>query len=556
MTVPPQPNQPPVPDGYGHLPGPPQQGYGRPHAGPNPYAQQPPHAGAPHPGHGYGYPQPPTVPQPYPVPGGPGGPGKPPRGKRTALVAAAVAAALALGTGGYFVLAGDDNDGAGGKPAAQGSAPADAGPSAGPSVDKGDGKGDGKGGGTEPDLNSGRKPGEDRVLWLKTNSVELPGGGAPAPAQWVVGDTVVKLAYKTVTGYAVTDGKERWSVTLPGTLCGATPNQASPDGKTVLAYKSGDSGESDCNQLKMIDLKAGKEGWTKEVPKEGIFDIMTSLTLAISGDTVAVSRVGSSSAFKVSTGDRLFARTEQPTTDPGGCKPETYAGGSKLVAVARCPDAGEELQGADPVTGRTTWHYRLPTGWRVSKIYSVDPVVIDATNKEKNERSIAVVGTDGKLRTQLSGDGKFAARCGLTLMDRSLQNCTGVVVDAATNTMYLPTEGRSNEIVAFDLGTGKSTWRTPAGPNREVIPLKVENGQLYGYLAGDDDKGGEVLSVPLGGGKATTVLRNPSAPAAKVENTMLSPQIDFVDGRLFLSSTHLAGSRDGSPEKLLMVFGK
>ncbi|WP_392891300.1 hypothetical protein [Streptomyces sp. LN699] len=72
MTEPPQPpNQPPTPSGYGHLPGPPQPGYGFPPQGANPYAQQPPTVPQQqaHPGYGY----PPPMP-PGPPPGGPAAP--------------------------------------------------------------------------------------------------------------------------------------------------------------------------------------------------------------------------------------------------------------------------------------------------------------------------------------------------------------------------------------------------------------------------------------------------------------------------------------------------
>ncbi|MBW5486708.1 outer membrane protein assembly factor BamB family protein [Streptomyces bambusae] len=555
MTVPPPPpNQPPGPDGYGHLPGPPQgYGYGYPQ-GPNPYAQQPqpqpqqqpqqPQGWGPYPGQGGGYP-PQTPPQTPPGQGG----GGPARNKRTpVIVAAAVAGALVLGAGAYFAFA----DGAGhDKPTAQGSAD----PSAPASPDKGDGKGDGKGAAPKPDINSGRKPGEDKVLWVQTNTVDLPGAGADAPAQWVVGDTVVKAAYKSVTAYGVSDGKERWTVLFPNKICTAT-HLTTTDGKTVLGYMDGQSENAKCNQLKMIDLKAGKEGWNKEVPSEGLFDIMVSPTLAISGDTVTVSRMGPTSAFKVSTGDKLWARTGEPTTDPGGCLPEKYAGGPKLIGVARCTDDGEEVQGSDPVTGKTTWFYKLPKDWKVSRVYSVDPVVVDVANKQKQERAIAVIGSDGKLRTQLSGEGSFNAQCDNVLLDRYLQSCWGAVVDTRANSIYLPTDGKSNEIVAFDLNTGKAKWRTPAEKDRRMLPLKAENGQLYAYVEAEKDKGGEVLAIPAAGGKPTTVLRNPSPPAATVENNIAAPQIDYADGRLFVSVTALRGSAKGVDEELLMAFGK
>ncbi|MFD3543109.1 PQQ-binding-like beta-propeller repeat protein [Streptomyces sp. NPDC058662] len=551
MTEPPQPpNQPPTPSGYGHLPGPPPSGYGQPPQGANPYAQQPqqppyaqqpqqPPYGAPQqPGPGYppAPPGPPTMP-----PGAPGAPGR----KATVLVAAAVAGVLVLGAGTYFAFFNDGDGKDPAPPVAQSSPPSGAEPSA--SVDNGDGSGDG---GAEADLNSGRKQGEDKVLWLKTSKVDGPGLGVGAKGQWVVGDTVAKTVWKSLVGYAVTDGKEKWKIDFPAEVCGVT-GQTTEDGKTVVVVKDGDGDGAVCNQMKMIDLKAGKEGWTKEVPKEGMFDIMTDASPTITGDTVAINRFISTSAFKVSTGDRLFAGSGSE-----GCKANSYAADKgKMIAVATCQDADStvEIQDADPATGKKTWSYRLAKGLKVTNVYSVDPIVVDVSDQAKKQRAIVVLGPDGKLRSQVTGEGNFASGCGLG--DRDLMTCRPAAVDG--DVLYLPTSpevGVGNEIVAFDLSTGKAKWRTPAGEKRTIRPLKAAGGQLVFYRQAGYDHAGEVLTVPAAGGTPTAVLRHPSGPAAEVENSFFSPLVHYADGRFFLSATRLQAK--GKDEKLLMVFGK
>lgn len=50
------------------------------------------------------------------------------------------------------------------------------------------------------------------------------------------------------------------------------------------------------------------------------------------------------------------------------------------------------------------------------------------------------------------------------------------------------------------------------------------------------------------------LLHNPSGAASKVESAFYSPELDYVDGRFFLSVTRLQA--DGKDEKLLMAFGK
>ncbi|MEU9377933.1 PQQ-binding-like beta-propeller repeat protein [Streptomyces sp. NPDC048255] len=543
MTEPPQPpNQPPTPSGYGHLPGPPQSGYGYPAQGDNPYAQQSPYAQQPQTQPvGYGFPPPPPGP-----PGmHPGAPGTPPKKKAVVWIAASVAAALVVGTVAYVgFLRGDDKDPK--QPVAQSSPPVDEKPSASPSVDKGDGSGDG---GQEGDLNSGRKQGEDKVLWLKTSKIDGPGSGVEADGQWVVGDTVAKSVWKSVTGYGAADGKEKWTLTFPAEICAVT-DQMTADGKTVVMYRDGESDTANCNQMRMIDLKAGKEGWSKEVPKEGMFDLFAGPNLSLTGDTVSVNRVTRASAFKVSTGDKLFA------TPSEGCQAGSYIGGNgKMIGIATCQDADHtvEVQDADPATGKTTWSFRLPKDFKVTSVYSVDPLVLDIGNEAKKERSIVVLGPDGKQRATVTGEGSFATGCGLSF-SRSLQ-CSSGLVDS--NTLYLPTApaaGTGNEIVAFDLGTGKVKWRTPAGDKRTLTPVKAEGGQLVAYREAEYDQAGEVVTVPAAGGTPTPVLRHPSGAAAPVESSFHSPRIDYVDGRFFISASRLLAK--GKDEKLLMVFGK
>ncbi|MFD8411684.1 PQQ-binding-like beta-propeller repeat protein [Streptomyces sp. NPDC059650] len=537
MTEQPQPpNQPPAPDGYGHLPGPPQSSYGTPPQGPNPYA----------------HPQPPTAPtgQPaysFPQPGATPGPGTPPGRRRTAAVAAvAVAGVLVLGAGGYALLAGGgEKDPA--TPVAQSSPPADAQASATP--DKGDGNGNGSQ--VSEDLNAGRKQGEDRVLWLKAPKVDGPGMGVDAEGQWVVGDTVVKRLWNNLTAYGAGDGKEQWTLAFPAPICSVTP-QTTADAKTVVLYRESTTEGALCNRMRMVDLKTGKEGWSKEIPSEGFLDIMTSPTLGMTGDTVAVSRGGSASAFKISTGDKLFG-----SGSAEGCKPGAYTlHNNKMIAISGCreKDGKGEVSGADPVTGKKTWTYQLPDGYKAVNVYSLDPVVLDIANQEKNQRAIVVLGPDGKHSATLSAEGKWANEC-IPAAGGSLEICNKTVVDGGT--LYMPTFAdvkKANEIVAFDLGTGKAKWRTPAGDSRILTPIRMENGQLIAYRSAEQDKGGEVVAIPAAGGAPTALLRNPSGTAAPIEASFYSPQIDYVGGRLYISVTHLrAQNKD---EKLLMVFGK
>ncbi|MFJ3712377.1 PQQ-binding-like beta-propeller repeat protein [Streptomyces sp. NBC_01267] len=544
------PQQAPQPGPYGQpqqAPGP----YGQPQAGPygqpqqGPYAQQPPQGPYGQQQGPYGYPQ-----QQYPgAPVPPQGGGKNPfKGKPGVIIGAAVAGLLVVGAGVYFAVGGGGDDK---KPVASDTKNSDDKPSPTGSVDRGDGTGDGRQG--NDDLNAGRKPGEAKVDWLQTNDVALPQNGAESYGMWFAGDTVVRAMYKKVVGYGVSDGKVKWTLPFDHAIC-AAPHQATADGKIVIAYKNNDTDKSDCNQLQVVDLATGKGGWKKEIPKEGLFDIMTSVELTIAGNTVTASRMGSSSAFSVTDGHKIFGKFE------GACQPDAFAGGSKLIAVEECtkngqPDATEQVQELDPATGKSKWTFGLPAGWQVKKVYSVDPLVIYSTNEKKKSWNISVLTHKGDRRSQLTTKDSFQPECGMSFIDRDLQGCTGTAADA--NTLYLPTEAKSgaNDVVAFDLNTGKEKWRVPADDDRTMLPLRMDGANLLAYKEPSYDGGGAVVSIPPTGGKATVVLQHPESTAS-IENSFFSKTVAYQDGRFFLMSGQVRGKKGDNTEKTMLVFGK
>ncbi|MEU0049291.1 PQQ-binding-like beta-propeller repeat protein [Streptomyces sp. NPDC006309] len=557
------PQAPPAQGGFGAPPPPvgpppqPQPGYG--------YPQQPgPYAGAPGP---YGYPQPPQQPGPYggpqpgyghpqqpPYPGAPGGPfpggpGKPASRKRTALIiGAAVAALLVIGGTVYAVTSGD-GDGGGGrkKPVAQGSDDPKQSASGTPTA---------AAAGDDPEnLNEGRQAGEAKVLWYKP-APDAPASGADAPGLWVSGDTVVKAAYKQVFAFGTQDGKNAWGpVAFPQKICAVTP-QKSADDKVVVAYMSGGSDRAKCNQLQQLDLATGEKGWSGEVADGGLFDSALTVELSVSGRTLMVGRSQSGTAYDIDSGKKLYDKKRYGEA----CFPAAFAGGTgRLIQVASCGvgtgNEHEEIQELDPATGKVRWTRPVKKGWEVSRAYSVDPLVVYLTNREKKAWNISTFTKDGAFRSEVKVDEKFAPRCGWAILERELQGCQGVVADA--DTLYLPTDSTTsaNEIVAISLSDGKAKWRVKSPANEPMTPVKIEDGKLVAYVRPSYDAGGQVVSVPLTGSSHSTtrLLRNPQG-GADAENSFYDGVVDFSGGRLFVSSGRLSGN-DASKEKLIMAFG-
>ncbi|MFJ4704764.1 PQQ-binding-like beta-propeller repeat protein [Streptomyces anulatus] len=535
--VPPQPQ----PGPYGQ----PSQAQAQPQPGPYGQPSRPP----------YGYPQPPTVPYGHPgsapssPPDGPGG-GRS-RGRVAALVAAVLAGVLVIGAGVWFAVGGDDADD--GKPVAKESAaPTKPGPEATPAAGA-------------DELNKGREDGEAKVRWVEKNGVDLPQGGAHVRGPWLTGDIVAKAMYRTASGHSAEDGTRKWSLRLPADVC-AAPTLPSPDGKVVIGLRADTSDGAPCDRLQMIDLTTGKAGWTATVERTGMQDGLSHIVMAINGDVVTVGRTTLTDAYRISDGKHLWG------TLPGTCQPYGLTSGDIALAAVDCrkrpsdDDVGdEEVRRIDPATGRTVWTYKVKKGWKVDRFYSVDPPVISLRQGELNEKwAIALLNPDGTYRAQpVPGKENFEVRCGEP--GENLDDCIGAAADS--DTLYLATKPAAgadgeltNSVVAFDLSTGKATWKVPAPPAQTLHPMRVENGQVLLYLTPPPTKealnGGGIMALGPQGGALRPVLRHP-ASAAKAVIGLFDPTIRFAGGRSLISSGYITAETDEEEMDLrtMIAFG-
>ncbi|MFE7040665.1 PQQ-binding-like beta-propeller repeat protein [Streptomyces atratus] len=595
---PPAPVQPPPsPPGYGSAPPPPGQApgpygtpgqaagpYGAP-AQPGPYGvpQPGPYGAPPQPGPYNAPPQPgpydaPTQPGPYNVPTQPGSYGQPPqpqpgfgpqpqpepggggffRGRRGAVIAAALAVVLLAGGGIWFVTSGGDD---GSKPTAEASGD--------PGPDSTGGGGDGKGKAKDQDqgthdlraeadaLNAKRGPGEAKVLWLQEGGVDLPLNGSDVYGPWIVGDTIVKAMLHTLSGYSVTDGRQKWSLRMPSNLC-AAPSQATADGKIVLGIKSGHGDQAFCDALQMVDLTTGKAGWHKTYKRQGAWDGLSHVAMAINGDTVTVGRTTRTDAFRVSDGKVLWGEL------PGNCQPFGFASGPEGIAATSCQTAADDhkeqqVQRVDPVTGKVQWTYKVKKGWQVAQFYSASPPVVSL--KQDDKWAILVLNENGTYRSQLAGGTEdYVTECDEDLLTdgKSLDNCLGVTAD--DRAVYLATKPDpaarrpANKVVAFDLNTGRTKWKAAAPAGQTMMPMRVEGGRLLMYVAAEKNKGGGIASLPPTGGTPQMVLRHPAAASA-VERDFSLSRVAYANGRSFLVQARISGIDDEAEKSMRSIVG-
>lgn len=536
---PPPPNQPPQPP----------PGYGYPQGGPNPYAQQPP---AP-----YGYPQQPQQSQPVYAPQPP----SPPRklnAQAVIIVSAVVAIALIIG-GGVWYSSSKDNQ-AGGQSDDKNSA---AGSTAGTTAGTTGGTG-GSNGPAKAPANTASK-----VLF----KVPEPVVGADESSTTVVGswltDTVyAKSGRAEIVGYDPVKGTKLWTVPLPGPVCWSS-RHTTADHRTAIVYEPAmptkDKPSHGCSQVAAIDLDAGKQLWTRTV-KSG--DQLISLdNVTISANTIAVGSTGGGAAFDI-TGKSLWA--PKPTDT---CYDAGYGGGEKLVAVRKCGTYGARqlaIQTIDPVSGKVLSEYAMAKGIEDASIASTNPLVVAADiNRSAGDGSgvsdfFSIDNKTGQLRTKISAPGdRYAASCkGVS----RIEYCTKLAV--GNDRLYLPTEehdstgeySRTNEIVAFDLATGKlDGQRADAGNGYILSPLTMDDGNLIAYKRPPYDEGGQVVSIDGGSFAQTKLMENPAAKAVREIEFSMQPEyaeLIYADGRLYMSQVYARKpSTTGESRYLAIAYG-
>ncbi|MER6913178.1 PQQ-binding-like beta-propeller repeat protein [Streptomyces sp. NPDC000594] len=557
-----------------------QQPYGQPAYGQTPYQQAPygqaPYGQTPYGQTPYGAPAPPPVPPGYPVPPGhpapyvwptpapapPGGTGGGRKGllrrKPGVVVAGAVAALLVVGGGGWIALSGgseptsdrtagtasERDGGERAKGAEQGGAEA-----AGPDR-SGDGDSDG-GEGSGDGLTEGRKAGEARVAFVTTNDIDLPRNGVDAFGPWVAGDIVARAYHRGMVGHSTADGGKKWSLPVPTDVCSATLNP-SAGGKVVIGVKDGTGERAECLELWMVDIRTGEVGWKKRLTTGEGFGSLTDFTLTISGNTVGVAGLGNSFGLSLADGKQLF---KGPAS---GCKPFAFAGGPRLLAAAACPvkdwtKPRHRLQEIDPRTGKAKWTYEAPEGWEVEKVFSADPVVISLKQTQEKKWGVVALTGKGTERSRVQGGtDRFQPRCGgnFVVLGEHLEGCIGVAAD--DDALYMATQpqrpGGANEIVAFDLDTGKQSWRSPSGGDSTIMPLRMEGSAVLAYREPTYDRGGLLATVAPTGGAPKPLLRLPDATAG-TESSFYSPRLVYEGGTFFIASGRVSARNDAEEKQ-------
>ncbi|MFE3487606.1 outer membrane protein assembly factor BamB family protein [Streptomyces griseus] len=511
----------PQPNGYGY-PHAPQQGYG--------YPQGP--AGQPGAPQGYGYPTQPMQPQ-YGAPQPPGG-GKKFSTQMQIIVAAAVAVVLIIGGGIIYSSTGGDQGGS------------DEASSSGATGGEAKGGEGGLAGGKEKaPANTKSKVAFQFPEPVVTDITTVAGS-------WVTDKAYVKSGIAEVTGYDRDKGTKLWSFPLAGEICGVSRHTSKDDKAAILFQETKPTKENkypSCNQVGAIDLNAGKLLWSKSVTSATGGDRpIAFVEVTISGSTVAAGGTSGGAAFNLADGAALW----KPKVGADGCYDRGYAGGEALAVIRRCGTTDSPqltVQALNPTTGAPLSSFQMPAGVDYASIVSTKPLVVaaDVGDTAGDGSSISdffsIDAATGKLIVRIPADAdKYAAECGST----DVEQCKHMAV--GNNRLYLPTErhdgtseyGDTNEIVAFDLTTGKLLGgRADAGDRHTLTPLRMDGTSVIAYKEGPYDKGGQVVSIDGETLKQTLLMENPSDETVREAEKRFnvgSAELLYSDGRFYMAS--------------------
>ncbi|WP_103534393.1 PQQ-binding-like beta-propeller repeat protein [Streptomyces sp. SM11] len=538
----------PQPNGYGY-PQAPQQGYGFP-PGPAGQPGQPGQPGMPQQGYGY-----PTQPQ-YGAPQPAGNGGKKFTTQMQIIVAAAVAVVLIIGGGVIYASTGDDDNSGKDEASSSGSTGGEA---------KG-GEGGGLAGGDEKaPANTKSKVAFQLPEPVVTDITTVMGS-------WITDKAYVKSGVAEITAYDRDKGTKLWSVPLPGEVCAASRHM-SEDYRTAIVFEETKATKENkypsCNQVGAIDMAAGKLVWSKGITsatggdKQVRFDEVT-----LSGTTVAAGGTSGGAAFKLDDGAELW----KPKVDSNGCYDRGYGGGEALAVVRKCGTSDSTqltVQALNPTTGAPLSSYQMPAGVDYASIVSTKPLVVaaDVGDTAGDGSSISdffsIDAATGKLIVRIPADAEqYAARCGSTEVER----CQSLAV--GNNRLYLPTEkhdgaseyGKTNEVVAFDLTTGKLLGgRADAGDRYSLVPLRMDGTNIIAYKEPPYDKGGQIVSIDGETFKQTLLMENPNSEAVREAERRFSAdhsELLYSDGHFFKSKRRVSKRTVvDADDKLYLVVG-
>ncbi|MEU9473336.1 PQQ-binding-like beta-propeller repeat protein [Streptomyces avermitilis] len=390
------------------------------------------------------------------------------------------------------------------------------------------------------------------------------GQNIEATGTWATGEIFAKTLGNRITGFKIATNGEAWRLGFPGAVCAATPH-VTVDGRTAVAFsgeatRAGPSGTAmsgPCDEIAMFDIDTGKRLWHVKLPEKELVPATVTMTR---GKVIASWRDGSA-AYAMADGKLLWSHVAGAVCGDSG-----YAGGKALVRLVKCGNAANtrfRVEGTNPRTGKSLWTYQVDPGVQDVRLVSSFPVVIAVAAGAPEVTHLISLSDRGTVRASLPVPGqRYVTKCA-TDITGPVETCEAVVV--GDRQLYVATQGRdhvagrahgqvANEIVAFDLATGKSVRKFDAKVGRPMYPVRMSGDRLIAYRSSVSRYApSAAVSIDTASGKETLLLLFGTDGMSFFDHL----DVRYEHGRIFFAATTIDGpvSKDGEGESAWLADG-
>ncbi|MER8187041.1 PQQ-binding-like beta-propeller repeat protein [Kitasatospora sp. NPDC094015] len=331
-----------------------------------------------------------------------------------------------------------------------------------------------------------------------------PDAAAPAGSDdtlvgsWLLADAVVRADGSGVRAYALADGKPTWTLAAPAdgaVPCGLSPTVNAKGLAAVLFRPSADP-KTPCSTLAVVDTKSGKATWTKAVSdtKDGY-----AAHVAVTDDKVIAIGEDRVAAWAAEDGKDLWQYAGQGKF----CTLSGGATGATVVLHSSCADSTpvDQAVALNAGDGKVTWWRGLNNQPKTVTVLSAEPAVVLTTGEKSADDRVFAWGPSGDPAAEIP----VAADGGrLDVTRGTFDAVPGVYFHEHTMIATVtPADGGAPAVTGYDLGTGKSLWRTAIAEKAKARPVGLDGGGLL--LAVDErlDQPAHISRFALTGGQET-----------------------------------------------------
>jgi outer membrane protein assembly factor BamB len=306
-----------------------------------------------------------------------------------------------------------------------------------------------------------------------------------------------------------------------------------------------------CNSVMLVDANSGAQRWMASDPNPFALNFIHA---EIVGGTVVADITGQLIGLSVANGQQVWDLRDPPLTSDryALCTAQDFmVGPSATFVLFNCVGAAGKqafLTQIDAAAGKVTSKVEVPGGTAIGTgLVSVDPVVVAIPGAGGTDGKYVVMDPSGHAQV-IPQSGSYGT---LDVQDFSLMPAsrlhrqyplvvTGGTLVTRTVPRTVSSARTSNQLVAFDIGTGKELWSKQLVATSNSVPFGIAGKGVVAIVTGTYESPPRVYQLALSTGDAKAL--GPAYPRALI-NAPEGSLLYWKDGRVY--GVHLYATGPG-----------